>query len=63
MIDITLTKAKYRNPNKKLQRRQFDPPEGTWTFSGGGFKSKTSNQGTISKVRTLGPRRRSYGPW
>ena len=59
-------KLKHRNPNKKLQRRQgIDPPEGTWTFSGGKFKSKSIGQGTKGGRKTSGNgvRRRSYGPW
>lgn len=55
-------KLKYRNPGRLLHR-QFDPPEGTWTFQGGTFKSKSSNQGTSSKVKTLRPRKRAYGPF
>lgn len=61
-----LLKLKYRNPNKKLQRRAgIDPPEGTWTYSGDRFKAVTSNAGTKAKRSTAGNghRRRAYGPW
>lgn len=63
MVDITLAKVKYRNPNRRLIKRNYDPPEGTWTFNGGGYKSKTSNSGTASKVKTIVSRRKAYGPW
>lgn len=55
-------KLKNRNPGRLLHR-QFDPPEGTWTFVGGTYKSKTANSGTANKVKTLRPRKRSYGPF
>lgn len=64
MVDISIYKEKYRNPNRRLLRRNgVDPPEGTWVYSGGKFKAKSANQGSKSKVKTLAPRRRAYGPW
>jgi hypothetical protein len=64
MIDITLAKLKYRNPNSRtLRRTNLDPADGTRVFQAGSYKSKTANQGTASKVKTLKPRRRAYGPF
>lgn len=62
-VDTTLTKAKYRPRNFRLLKRQFDPEGGTKVFAAGRFTSKTANQGTSSKVKTLKPRKRAYGPW
>jgi len=62
-VDITLSKLKYRNPDSRLNKRQFDPPEGTYTFQGGKFGAKSSNQGTKSKKKTIAPRKRAYGPF
>lgn len=56
-------KAKYRIPGRLLKRAGIDPPEGTMVFNGGRFKATSSNQGKSDKVRTLLPRRKSYGPW
>jgi hypothetical protein len=56
-------KAKYRIPGRILHREGIDPPFGTGVYSGGRFKSRTENQGKASKVRTLKPRQRAYGPW
>lgn len=61
-VNITLTKAKYRPSNFRLLRRAFDPDGGTKVVQTG-FASKTANQGTKNKVKTLKPRRRAYGPW
>ena len=63
MVDITLAKEKYRNPNRRILHRPGDPPEGTLVYSGGKFKAKSSNQGNKKKTVTLRPRRHAYGPW
>lgn len=56
-------KLKYRNPNRRLWRREgIDPPGGTLCFSGGTHSSKkggNSGSGT-AKVRSLLPRMRAY---
>ncbi len=62
MIFIPL-KFKYRNPNRKRLKRPFDPEGGTLVFQAGSFKSKTANQGTADKTKTIAPRRKAYGPW
>jgi hypothetical protein len=73
-VDITLAKAKYRPTNRRLNLRdKIDPhcnmgaselcPKGTWTYMSGSYTSKSSNAGTASKVKTIAPRRRAYGPW
>ena len=57
-------KLKYRNPNcRLLQRAGVDPPGGTWTFAAGKNKATVSNSGKGSIVKTIAPRRKSYGPW
>lgn len=73
MINISLAKLKYRNPDRRLLKRGsnfgatggvIDPPEGTWTFNGGRFKAKTANQKTKDRPNViLRPRRKSYGPF
>lgn len=65
VIDITLTKAKYRPSNFRLLKRQFDPEGGTKTVQVTRFVSKTMNSGSSDskKVRTLKPRQRAYGPF
>lgn len=67
MIDFSTArtiplKLKHRNPGALLHR-QFDPPFGTRVFQGGTFKSKTSNQGSKTNVKTIRPRRKAYGPF
>lgn len=56
-------KLKNRNPNSRVLHRPFDPQGGTLIYYSSGYSSKTSNAGTASKVKTLKPRRRAYGPW
>jgi hypothetical protein len=56
-------KLKYRNPNSRRLRRQFDPDGGTLVFNGGTYKAKTSNSGHSIKPKTLIPRKRAYGPF
>lgn len=64
-------KAKHRNSNRphignyRIQHRdKIDPPEGTLTRSAGKNHSKVSgNAGSASKVKTLRPPQRSYGPF
>jgi hypothetical protein len=65
MVDITLSKKKYRNPDCRVLRRNgIDPPEGTRTFNGGRFKSKSSNAGKAAKaMQGWGVRKRAYGPF
>ena len=62
-LDVTLTKAKYRPRNFRLLKRNFDPEGGTKVFNMGRFGAKSSNSGTASKVKTLAPRKKAYGPW
>lgn len=62
-IDVTLTKAKYRPRSFKLLKRNFDPEGGTKVALQGSYTSKSSNQGTKTKVKTLRPRKRAYGPF
>lgn len=62
MILIRL-KLKYRNPQSRRLKRPFDPEGGTLVFKAGRFSSKTANQGTASKVKSLAPRRKAYGPF
>lgn len=64
-------KAKYRNSDRPhignyrvLHRDKLDPPEGTLTYKAGRHGSKAGgNAGTASKVKTLKPRRKAYGPF
>lgn len=64
-------KAKYRNSdrphigNYRIQHRdKVDPPEGTLTKAAGSNHSKAGgNSGHASKVITLRPRQRAWGPW
>lgn len=64
MIDITLAKLKYRNPNHKILKRQgVDPPEGTRVVAMRSKGKYAGNSGTKSKKVTVRPRRRAYGPW
>lgn len=61
MVDITLSKEKYRLPGRLLHRTNVDPPFGTWTFNAGRFTRKTSNSGISQKAKQgWGIRRRSY---
>lgn len=55
-------KLKYRNPNRRLWRREgIDPPGGTWCFAGGTHSSKKGgNSGSGKKPLTLRPRMRAY---
>ena len=56
-------KAKYRRSGKLLHRQGVDPPEGTWTYSGGNYRSASGgNAGKTDKSIHLRPRRRAYGP-
>lgn len=63
MIHMTL-KFKYRLPGK-LVHRDFDPPGGTLVRAAGSNTSKKGgNSGSGStKVKSLKPRRKAYGPW
>lgn len=64
LIDITLTKAKYRIPGRILYRAGIDPPFGTGVYNAGRFKSKSSNGAAKEKKgQVLVPRKRAYGPW
>lgn len=68
LIDITLSKVKYRNPDHRVLRRQgIDTlPEGTRVFRAGRFGSKSSNgrpPNAVKDGQTLRPRRRAWGPW
>ena len=60
MVDITLAKLKYRNPDHRILRRSnIDPPDGTRVYVAGRFQSKSSNAGKAQKaVQGNGPRRR-----
>ena len=62
MIDITLAKLKYRNPQRRLLRRSnIDPPEGTWVVAGKSLSSKSENAGKAQRaVQGNGPRRKVY---
>lgn len=61
-IETTL-KEKYRTPGK-LDHRVFDPPQGTWTYKAGRFKSPSNNSGKKQLQKAgWGIRRRAYGPW
>ncbi|MGE3341566.1 MAG: hypothetical protein AB7J46_06755 [Candidatus Altimarinota bacterium] len=71
-MDITLSKLKYRNPNRRLLKRGsnfggiggvIDPPDGTYVYMAGRFSSKVMNAGTSDKAIRLAPRRRAWGPW
>lgn len=60
-VDITLSKEKYRNPNRKLHHRGWDPPDGTWTYVAGSHKSPSNHSGEKKKSKQgLGHRRRAY---
>lgn len=64
-------KAKHRNSSRPhignfrhLHRDKIDPPEGTLVRNAGNHKSKAGgNHGESSKVITLKPRQKAYGPW
>lgn len=58
-------KAKYRNSFRLLKRLGIDPPEGTKVYTRGITRAKSGgNSGSsLKNVRTIGPRRRTYGPW
>lgn len=64
-------KPKYRNSHRPhignfriLHRDKIDPPEGTMVYNAGRFHSKVSgNVGNKGKIKTIAPRRKSYGPW
>lgn len=70
MIDITLSKAKYRRPDFRIERRTgLDPAEGTrvWLASNGGmYKGRDVSNGPIKtkkyskRVNKLRCRRRVY---
>lgn len=56
-------KLKYRNPARRLLRRDgIDPPGGTLVFNGGKYAAKKGgNSGSgSSKVASLRPRMRAY---
>lgn len=78
MIDITLNKEKYRNPNHRtyLSLKNCPQPEGgTRVYEGGRFKPNPGQAGngragsfgaTFKKKNKKGsvrPPRRAYGPW
>ena len=64
-------KAKHRNSTRPhignfrhIKRDKIDPPEGTLVYAAGNSKSKAGgNHGESSKVLTLKPRQRAYGPF
>lgn len=70
MIDITLHKAKYRNPDSRVIHRDdverlIGAPYGfTRVFNGGRFGAKPRTNSPQKKTGlSLRPRRRAYGPW
>jgi hypothetical protein len=76
MINITLNKLKYRNPNYRVLKRgsafgglggPIDPRDehndGTRVFMAGRFSSKTANAGKGLKAVPIRPRKRAYGPF
>jgi len=76
MINITLSKLKYRNKDFRRLRRgsnfgglggPIDPKDewndGTLVFNAGSFGAKTMNAGKPFKGVRLRPRKRAYGPF
>ena len=64
MIDISIYKLKYRNPDARcLHRQGVDPPQGTWTYRDGGFATKPRTNTGRKAGATLRPRRKAYGPF
>lgn len=65
MIDITLAKLKYRNPQSRLRPSLPGEPAGVITrvYKAGSFKSKTSNanKATPAKQGTGHRRRQGLG--
>ena len=71
MIDITLTKAKYRNSDRKVLKRQgLDPAEGTLVYltEAHSYRSRTGNNHGPTPKRSKGSagkgnRKRQGGPF
>lgn len=62
MVDITLTKAKYRRQGRLLHREKVDPPEGTWVYNAGRFNARprTNPAKAAGAKFTIGPRMKAY---
>lgn len=69
MIDITLSKLKYRNPDRKKCYDSQAPGGFTWCYTGsrgGKVSTRTGNShGPTPKTAktSLRSRKRAYGPW
>lgn len=67
MIDITLHKLKYRNPNRKhikegSRKGTDNVAGGTFVWQSKGQPAKQRTNPPVKKGRTLRPPRRSWGP-
>jgi hypothetical protein len=69
VIDITLAKLKYRNPNSRwvfrthIEGRYGIPAPGTRVYSAGSFGAKPRTNQPKAAVKTLRPRKKAYGPF